>query len=282
MSQTAYSESIDLAFSQEAEPWAQDGLQIVDSLTDAFSEQFDAAAAFLASAEKAASNDVNEDTPSGYDKAEEDALLARAKDGDEAAYSTLFLKYEPSVRRLLMRFQTPEDTNDILQDVHIRGWRGLKNFREDSRFHTWIYTIARNTSIKFSNLNKKHKGCSYEDLFDSDLYDLSLEAGNNPLGFLEDEETLQAFIAALEILPDDMKKTFRLRIIEMKSCEETAAALGILEGTVKSRIFKAKKHIEKECAARGIDLQLTKTVKKPKKKAPIAKTVSADSKCGPR
>jgi len=82
----------------------------------------------------------------------------------EAAFTTLVRRYQERlywhIRRMLVDH---EDTNDVLQNVFIKSWKGLDNFREDSQLYTWLYRIATNESLTFLENQKKKRSISYDE-----------------------------------------------------------------------------------------------------------------------
>src|SRR6201747_387144 len=83
----------------------------------------------------------------------------------EKAYTALIKKYQEKlywhVRRMVVEH---EDANDVLQNVFIRVWNGLGNFREDSQLYTWLYRVATNESLTFLEQQKKRTTVSLSDV----------------------------------------------------------------------------------------------------------------------
>ncbi|MBC7948512.1 MAG: sigma-70 family RNA polymerase sigma factor, partial [Chitinophagaceae bacterium] len=83
----------------------------------------------------------------------------------EKAYTTIIKKYQEKlywhIRRMVVDH---DDANDVLQNVLIRVWKGLENFREDSQLYTWLYRIATNESLTFLEQQKKKASISYSDV----------------------------------------------------------------------------------------------------------------------
>src|SRR5438552_18305803 len=83
----------------------------------------------------------------------------------EKAYTTIVRKYQEKlywhIRRMVVEH---EDANDVLQNMFIKVWNGLENFREDSQLYTWLYRIATNESLSFLEQQKKRSAVSSSDV----------------------------------------------------------------------------------------------------------------------
>src|SRR5213595_1607517 len=83
----------------------------------------------------------------------------------EKAFTAIIRKYQENlywhIRRMVIDH---EDTNDVLQNVFIRVWNGLENFREDAQLYTWLYRIATNESLTFIEQQKKRSSVSLNDI----------------------------------------------------------------------------------------------------------------------
>src|SRR6187402_805237 len=93
-------------------------------------------------------------------------LLIQFKDPatKEQAYTTIIRKYQEKLYWLVRRMVVDhDDANDVLQNVFIRVWKGLENFREDSQLYTWLYRIATNESLTFIEQQKKRTSVSLSD-----------------------------------------------------------------------------------------------------------------------
>src|SRR6187399_3765725 len=94
-------------------------------------------------------------------------LLMQFKDPatKERAYTTIVKKYQEKlywhVRRMVIEH---EDANDVLQNVFIRVWNGLENFREDSQLYTWLYRVATNECLTYLEQQKKKSSVSLSDV----------------------------------------------------------------------------------------------------------------------
>ena len=128
----------------------------------------------------------------------------------------------------------PDDAFDLSQEVFLKAWRGWEGFRGDSSVYTWLYRLAVNTCNDF--LRKKARRGDTLPLDDTPLPDARFE----PALALERKELARALEEALKQLPPGHREILALRETAELSYREIAALLGIEEGTVKSRLARAR------------------------------------------
>jgi RNA polymerase sigma-70 factor (ECF subfamily) len=131
-----------------------------------------------------------------------------------------------------------DDANDVMQNVFIKVWKGLDQFREDARFYTWLYRIATNESLTFLEQEKKKAAVSYEDV------SLALSeklASEKDFDASKIEWKLQM---AIQKLPEKQKLVFSLRYYDEMSYEEMSRVLETSEGALKASYHHAVKKIE--------------------------------------
>ena len=160
-------------------------------------------------------------------------------------FEQLVFEHEKTVYRICYRFfNNPEDAMDAAQEVFIRVYKNLKSFRGDSSLKTWIYRIAMNTCINLSSRAKKKKAA----LTKNALLWLSSFRQETPEEILMDKalEEARAKIAAQELsaLPARYSAPIILKDLEDMTIEETAEALNLPQGTVKSRLNRGRKMLE--------------------------------------
>ena len=157
----------------------------------------------------------------------------------EKAFTQIIKKYQERlywhVRRMVVDH---EDANDVLQNVFIRVWNGLENFREDSQLYTWLYRIATNESLTFIEQQKKKASISLDDaesaLVNKVTADKHFDA--NKL-----EWKLQV---AIQQLPEKQRVVFSLRYYDEMPYEEMSKVLETSEGALKASYHHAVKKIE--------------------------------------
>ena len=181
----------------------------------------------------------------------DEALLERARRGDQRAFEMLVVKYRRRVERLIGRMvRDPDIVEDIAQESFVRAWRALPQFRGDSAFYTWLYRIAANTAKKSLMDLKRDPIVLESDLagdseHDDETYraERELTDGETPDAVLASKEIAQTVNAAIEALSDELRQAITLREIEGLSYEEISEAMNCPIGTVRSRIFRAREAI---------------------------------------
>jgi len=140
------------------------------------------------------------------------------------------------------------DAQDVAQEVFIKAYRALPQFRGDSAFYTWLYRIAINTA-KNALAARDRNPVGYElDAQNADEWpDLAgkLRDPDTPEGLALTEEIRNSVTSAIEALPEDLRTAIVLRELDGMSYEEIAAAMDCPVGTVRSRIFRAREAIDK-------------------------------------
>jgi RNA polymerase sigma factor, sigma-70 family len=180
----------------------------------------------------------------------EPELLKRALKGDGDAFGDLIRKYENFVYNTVYHaIGNRDDAFDVSQEVFIKAYRALKNFRGDCKFSTWLYKIAMNASKDYIRDKSKHRTVSLSDWTDDDISmkppEIIEEAVTaNPEESYERDEQRDAVRKAIANLSEDHRNVIVLRDIEGYSYEEIAEMLDIEVGTVKSRINRARNAVK--------------------------------------
>lgn len=174
-------------------------------------------------------------------------LVLRVKNGDDVAFNLLVSKYHRKVIRLVGRLiSDPFEAEDIAQDVFIKVYRALPNFRGESAFYTWLYRIAINTAK--NSLNAKLKGPKFTDTTnseeDSTLSNEDLFHDNNtPESILMSKQIAEKIQYAMSALSEDLRMALTLREIDGLSYDEIATIMSCPIGTVRSRISRAREMV---------------------------------------
>lgn len=168
-------------------------------------------------------------------------LLAQFKDEatKERAFTGIINKYQERlywhIRRMVVNH---EDANDVLQNMFIKVWRSLSNFREDSQLYTWLYRIATNESLTYIEQQKKRSSLSLSD--DESTVSNKLVADKDYDGNKVQWKLQQA----IATLPDKQRAVFNLRYFDEMSYEEMSRVLETSEGALKASYHHAVKKIE--------------------------------------
>lgn len=176
-------------------------------------------------------------------------LVERVKQGDKKAFDLLVLKYQAKIIQLITRYiKDPSEALDVAQEVFIKAYRALPNFRGESAFYTWLYRIAINTAKNHIAACARRPSDSEIELDTAEQFEtaIRLKDQETPEGILLSEEIAEAVRQAIEDLPEELRTAIILREFEGLSYEEIAEAMNCPVGTVRSRIFRAREAIDKK------------------------------------
>lgn len=165
----------------------------------------------------------------------DDELVRQAQSGDRQAFGTLVRRHQARVFHFVRRLQGGGDEAlDISQEIFLKAWLALERWRPEARFHTWLLQIARNTTI--DTLRRRQR----QPLEPLESDDLLIDPGASPLRHLENTQRLTHLEQHLAHLALEHREILLLREVEGLSYIELAETLGVSEGTVKSRLARAR------------------------------------------
>lgn len=168
----------------------------------------------------------------------ESDIIRRARQGDSDAFRRLVEAYQTQVYRIALRMCGEAAADDVTQEAFLAAWRALPAFRGTCLFSTWLYRLATNAAIDWLRREKRHRGAD-------DVTELELPDGApSPQEQAEQTETQEAVRRALTQLSPEHRQVLVLRYMQELDYNEIAATLDISEGTVKSRINRAKAHLK--------------------------------------
>ncbi len=173
-------------------------------------------------------------------------LVERTQQGDQQAFSQLFAKYQKKVFNLCFRFvDNYEEAKDLTQETFVRVYNGIKNFRREASFSTWLYCIASNTcKNKLRSWKGRPNLVSLDETFETEDDEMTRQFEDKgcptPLAEVETMEIQERVQKAINSLSEEHREVVILRDIEGCSYEEIAANLGCNLGTVKSRLSRAR------------------------------------------
>ena len=177
-------------------------------------------------------------------------LVSLAKQGDRSAFSELVKRYEKKVYALALRImQNPEDASDVLQDTFIQVFKKIKDFKEKSRFSTWLYRIAYNECLMRKRKKQIPTVSIDEPLVLASGEELKQEIvdwSSNPLATIENKELKNKLEEAISKLPGEYRDVVVLKDIEGLSHKEIADMLKISIPNVKTRLHRARMFLRKE------------------------------------
>jgi RNA polymerase sigma factor (sigma-70 family) len=157
----------------------------------------------------------------------------------EKAFTSIIKKYQERlywhIRRMVVEH---EDANDVLQNVFIRVWNGLMNFKEESQLYTWLYRIATNESLTFLENLKKRSAVSLSDV------ESGLENKVKADKYFDPNKLEWKLQVAIQQLPEKQRLVFSLRYYDELPYEEMSRILDTSEGALKASYHHAVKKIE--------------------------------------
>lgn len=175
------------------------------------------------------------------------ALVQRVQRGDKSAFDLLVLKYQHKIGHLVTRYvHDAHESQDVTQEAFIKAYRGLKNFRGDSAFYTWLYRIAINTAKNHLVTRSRKISDTGIDAADAEQFESggALRENASPDRVLATEEIAHVVQDTINQLPEDLRTAITLREFDGLSYEEIALAMECPIGTVRSRIFRAREAID--------------------------------------
>ena len=179
---------------------------------------------------------------------EEKQLIESAQKGDKEAFSQLMMRYQNKIYAIAMRFcKNADDAWDVAQETVIKVYRALHRYGSKAAFSTWVYAIAKNAAL--DHLRKRSKAVNTEVGLEAVEYMAQLPAAD-PEQKLQNREAVRELLDIVNALPAGQRAVLVLRDIDGYSYEEIAQILAISQGTVKSRLARAREAVRKAYAQR--------------------------------
>lgn len=196
-------------------------------------------------------NRERQNAASGAGRDQESRDIEAARDGDLEAFDRLLGRYEDQVYSVAFRLVGDEDdARDVTQEVFLSAYRHIKKFRGDAKFSTWLHRITVNT-VKNLWARQKRQGrdrtYSLDATDDPDLtapVDRLADSSPNPRRQAEGTEIWRIVEEQLQEIDPEYREVLVLRFVEGLAYEEIAEATGDPLGTVKSRIFRARRALK--------------------------------------
>ncbi|MFN3360659.1 MAG: sigma-70 family RNA polymerase sigma factor [Pseudanabaenaceae cyanobacterium] len=183
-------------------------------------------------------------------EATDSELVHRSVKGDTHAFRLLYQRHQGKVRSLLFQMCGKELLDDLVQEVFLRAWRGLKQFRGSCQFSTWLYRIAWNVATdqrrSFAKRNDQQSPVPVED-----CHHLPDPVNTPSLQHLHYQQILYQ---GLDHLSAEQRAVLVLHDLEEVPQKEIAAILKIPIGTVKSRLFHARQALRQYLSDQGVEL----------------------------
>ncbi len=176
------------------------------------------------------------------DPANDAALVARSRQGDREAFTQLVMQYQVSLYNMALRMVgRPEDAADIAQEAFLRAWEKIRTLRT-APFKSWLFQIAVNLCYDHFRRGRRLGAMPDEDQ-GAKIVGLGLPV-ENPEERAEARERSRIVRESIASLDDDLRAALVLRDVNGMAYEEIATVLRIPLGTVKSRIARARGHVQ--------------------------------------
>jgi len=177
---------------------------------------------------------------SASDLAPDDAaLIARWRDGDERAATTLVERHAQAIARFVASLGERDEVEEVVQDTFVRAFGSLESFRGESSFRTWLLTIARNLLRDRQRGRKRAK-------HQVEVHDCDLVSTSSALEGAIAAETEQRLRVAVDTLSPLQRSIFTLRVTEGMSYREIAIAVGSTEGAARVHYHNAMRAIREK------------------------------------
>ncbi len=177
-------------------------------------------------------------------KDQEKLLIEKSQQGDIESFELLIKEHQQIAFNIAYRMLgNIEDAKDISQDAFIKIYKSLNTFKGDSSFSTWLYRIVTNTCLDELRKRKKRNTISYDNTIKTDDGEIDRnipDTGDTPEEIVSKNESQRAIIKSINKLSEQHKIVIVLRDIKGFSYEQIGEILNCPEGTIKSRISRAR------------------------------------------
>jgi RNA polymerase sigma-70 factor (ECF subfamily) len=185
-----------------------------------------------------------------YEGIPDTELVKRAQADDLDAYQELMKRYQPRIYSLIYNMTSnKEDTEDLIQEVFVKAHSALPKFKGKSSFYTWVYRIAVNRSINFVKKRKRRAALSLNDVdtgVERDEVYVELSRKSTPFRDARMTEIQEKLNKALQRLSEKHRTVVVMHDIEGIPHDKIAEIIGVSSGTVRSRLFYARKQLQAE------------------------------------
>ena len=167
-------------------------------------------------------------------------VVAAAREGDRDAFDEIVRRTYVDTYTLAVRLTaTEEDARDVVQEAYLRAWKGIRRFRGDAQFSTWMYRITANTAATVSSKRRRQRTVHIDDVADP----VETEVALHPELATENTELMGRLSAALDELPPRLRTLVVLKDVYGLSHEDIAEELGISVTAAKVRLHRGRKRM---------------------------------------
>ena len=176
-------------------------------------------------------------------------LVVAARDGSRTAFDELVRATYDDTYTLAYRLTgNEEDARDVVQDAYLRAYRGVRQFRGDAQFSTWLYRITANCASTHVGRRRRHQ----HDLLDADTPVIDVRPESDPQARADATVAREQLEAALLLLPPRLRAVVVLRDVYDLPHEAIAAELGISATAAKVRLHRARRRLREQVFARRV------------------------------
>lgn len=184
---------------------------------------------------------------------QEELLIRKAQRGNLQAFENLVYRYDAKIMRLIFNMvNNVEDTRDLYQEVFIRVFKSIKNFRFQSEFYTWLFRITVNVCINYRKRKISHQHESLDDYLDENDRNWRIVVAvenRNPEQTLINKELNDQIQQSIDNLSPRQRSVFILKHYHGYKLSEIANIMNCSEGTVKNYMFRAVQKMKKSLEA---------------------------------
>ena len=180
-------------------------------------------------------------------------LVEKSAEGDIDAFETLIQSHQKKVYNIALRMtKNPEDAQELSQDAFVRAFIAIKKFRGDSSFATWLYRITMNVCTDFLRKRNKASVISIEQSVYESQQTMQLADNEPGPDEISEKNQLKKLVKeAMDLLPPEHREVLILRDLLDMTYKDIANTLSINEGTIKSRINRARENLKKVITSRS-------------------------------
>ena len=174
-----------------------------------------------------------------------ETVIQRCLHGDQSAWDLIVRQYWRKVFNVAYKFVGRHDeAEDLAQDIFLKVFKSLDTFDRRANFQTWLISVSRNLCIDHYRSVRKERETINRDVDASELSPTSPDEG--PVAAIEQRDRVMLLREALAALPESLRTAVLMRDIQERSYQEIADALGLPEGTVKSRINRGRAELARQ------------------------------------
>jgi RNA polymerase sigma-70 factor, ECF subfamily len=182
----------------------------------------------------------------------DEELVERFQSGDASAFDTLVRRWERKLHGAIYRLVGPgEDVRDLSQETLLKAYRGLRTFKKEARFSSWLYQIALNVCRDRMRRTRGKSLVSFDELSEAGEAGAN-QSGPSALDLIEARDLSRQVAAAVRALPDEQREVVVLKEYQGLTFVEIAEALDVPLSTVKTRLYRGLGQLRQQLLRQGI------------------------------